>query len=397
MRKKVIKIMNLIIVIALVAAMTSQADATTIKDIQENINQDQNALEGINDTISGLQDEQDLLEEEISDLDSELLNTMTSIGLLEDDIAAKEEAIGNKEADIAVTQEAYEEAKAEEEAQYEAMVTRIQMMYEMGEEDYLAAMFGAGSFSEMLNQADYLEAIYAYDRNMLTEYENTREQVKLLWDELEAEKAQLETEKASLESDKASMEEQKEYLDGLLARKKAESENYEAQIARAKQEANALKTKIKQEQAELKKLQEAEQRKTAANGTYTVTPSVSSIIDNASGSDLGKQIARYGCQYIGNPYVSGGTSLTNGADCSGFTYRIYADFGYSIPRTSYQQRSAGTEVAYENAQPGDLICYDGHVALYIGGGYIVHASSAKTGIKVSKATYRTILSVRRII
>lgn len=397
MRKKVIKIMNLIIVVALVAAMTSQADATTIKDIQNNINQDQNALEGINDTISGLQDEQDLLEEEISDLDSELLNTMTSIGLLEDDIAAKEEAIGNKEADIAVTQEEYEEAKAEEEAQYEAMVTRIQMMYEMGEEDYVAAMFGEGSFSEMLNQADYLEAIYAYDRNMLTEYENTREQVKLLWDQLEAEKAQLETEKASLESDKASMEEQKEYLDGLLARKRAESENYEAQIARAKQEANALKTKIKQEQAELKKLQEAEQRKTAANGSYTVTASVSSIIDNASGSDLGKQIARYGCQYIGNPYVSGGTSLTNGADCSGFTYRIYADFGYSIPRTSYQQRSAGTEVAYENAQPGDLICYDGHVALYIGGGYIVHASSAKTGIKVSKATYRTILSVRRII
>ena len=93
----------------------------------------------------------------------------------------------------------------------------------------------------------------------------------------------------------------------------------------------------------------------------------------------------------------GGTSLTKGADCSGFTYRIYADFGYNIPRTSFQQRSAGTGVKYENAQPGDLICYDGHVGLYIGGGYIVHASSAKTGIKVSKATYRPILAVRRIL
>ncbi|MDE6064457.1 MAG: C40 family peptidase, partial [Lachnospiraceae bacterium] len=178
---------------------------------------------------------------------------------------------------------------------------------------------------------------------------------------------------------------------------KQESANYDAQIARMRQEANALKVKIQQEQAELKKIEEAERRSAAANGSYTVSPSVADIINGASGSDLGKQIARYGCQYIGNPYVLGGTSLTNGADCSGFTYRIYSNFGYTIPRTSYQQRSAGTEVSYENAQPGDLICYEGHVALYIGGGYIVHASNVKTGIKVSKATYKKILSVRRII
>lgn len=167
-----------------------------------------------------------------------------------------------------------------------------------------------------------------------------------------------------------------------------------------RQEANALKVKIRQEQAELKKMEEEARRRAAAaaaNGSYTVSASISDIINGASGSDLGKQIARYGCQYIGNPYVSGGTSLTNGADCSGFTYRIYANFGYTIPRTSYQQRSAGTEVSYENAQPGDLICYEGHVAMYIGGGYIVHASNVKTGIKVSRATYKKILTVRRII
>ena len=99
--------------------------------------------------------------------------------------------------------------------------------------------------------------------------------------------------------------------------------------------------------------------------------------------------------------MSGGTSLTSGADCSGFTYRIYSDFGYSIPRTSLQQRNAGTAVSYSEAQPGDLICYDGHVALYIGGGLIVHASNSNPypsgGIKISQAQYRTILAVRRIV
>ena len=106
----------------------------------------------------------------------------------------------------------------------------------------------------------------------------------------------------------------------------------------------------------------------------------------ANGSALGKEIAIYACGFVGNPYVSGGTSLTNGADCSGFTQSVYKAFGYKIPRTSYQQRSAGKAVSYAEAQPGDLICYAGHVAMYIGNGRIVHASSAKTGIKYGYAT-----------
>ena len=172
------------------------------------------------------------------------------------------------------------------------------------------------------------------------------------------------------------------------------------EIKEAQKEAKKFKDKIKQEQKELEKLQsqEAQGGNTAANnGSYTVTAFDTSIIDSASGSELGKNIAKYGCQFIGNPYVYGGTSLTQGADCSGFTYRIYADFGYAIPRTSTAQRSCGTGVDYANAQPGDLICYDGHVGLYVGGGYIVHASTEKTGIKISKATYRKILAVRRVV
>lgn len=411
MKKAAIKIINLILVIAVVGLMTIPAEATTVQDIQDQINKDNAALNDINDDMLAMQDEQDLLEEEICDLDAELVNTMTVIGGLEDDIAASEEAIeakeqdiAAKEADIRTTQGLYEEAREKEEAQYDAMVARIQYLYENGETDYLAVLFSASSFSEILTLQSYIEAVYTYDQNMLAEYEAAREAVKQLWDRLEEEKASLEEEKASLEEEKASleadraeMESQIAYLNGLLDKKKKESANYDAQIARMRQEANALKVKIKQEQAELKKIEEAERRRTAANGSYTVSASISDIINGASGSDLGKQIARYGCQYIGNPYVLGGTSLTNGADCSGFTYRIYANFGYTIPRTSYQQRSAGTEVSYENAQPGDLICYEGHVAMYIGGGYIVHASNVKTGIKVSRATYKKILSVRRII
>ena len=383
MKRTIRNTVNCIGMVFLLAVLAISARATTIKDVEDNINRDQRELDGINDSIMDLQDEQDLLEEEISDLNSELLNTMTSIGLLEDDIAAKE-------ADIETTQSLYDEAKAVEEQQYAAMVTRIQMIYEAGDTDYLSLLLSAGSLSEMLNQASYIEAIFDYDQRMLTEYEAAKEQVKALWDQLEAEKA-------GREQDRADMQEQQAYLDGLLARKKEESASYDAQIARAKQEASALKVKIKQEQAELKKLQDEERKKNAAKGTYTVGANIADIINNASGSDLGKQIARYGCQFIGNPYVYGGTSLTNGTDCSGFTYKVYQNFGYNLPRTSYAQRSAGKEVSYSEAQPGDLICYDGHIGIYIGGGYIVHASSVKTGIKVSKATYRTILSVRRIL
>lgn len=110
----------------------------------------------------------------------------------------------------------------------------------------------------------------------------------------------------------------------------------------------------------------------------------------------GSAVATYALQFVGNPYKWGGTSLTNGTDCSGFIMSVYAHFGVSLPHSSSALRSVGTKVSYSEAQPGDIICYSGHVALYIGNGQIVHASTEKTGIKVSSATYKNIITVRRI-
>ena len=119
---------------------------------------------------------------------------------------------------------------------------------------------------------------------------------------------------------------------------------------------------------------------------------------SATTMSKGQSVVNYAKRFLGNPYRWGGTSLTNGADCSGFVQSVYANFGVSLPRTSYEQQNAGTEVSYADAQPGDLICYGGHVAIYMGNGQIVHASNSQDGIKISNdATYRTIVSVRRLV
>ena len=372
-------------------AETVQA-APSMSELQNSINNHQNQLNNINSQINSLQDEQDLVQEKIDDLNAEIINTMTSIGMKEDEIASKEMELADKQIQINQTQEEYNIAKAQEEQQHDDMVSRMRMMYENdSSENYVNLLLQGGGLSGMLNRMDFVESVYEYDRQKLQEYEETKEQVLALWNQLEEEKTQL-------EADKADLENQKSELDVMLAKKKQESANYDAEIKKAKQEASVAKALLQQEQKQLKQLQaRAQQGNTAAaTGTYATT-NYTSVIESASGSDMGKRLAKYACQYIGNPYVAGGTSLTNGADCSGFTFRVYSDFGYSIPRTSYEQRSCGTGVDYSNAQPGDLICYDGHVAMYIGGGLIVHASTQRTGIKISNANYRPILAVRRVV
>lgn len=133
-----------------------------------------------------------------------------------------------------------------------------------------------------------------------------------------------------------------------------------------------------------------------SSGSSGSSSSSSNAATNSSSK--GQQVANYALQFVGNPYVWGGTSLTNGSDCSGFTQSVYKHFGYSIPRTSASQRSAGKAVSWSERQVGDLICYSGHVAIYIGNNKIVHSSNPKDGVKItSPANYTTVLAVRRIV
>ena len=160
--------------------------------------------------------------------------------------------------------------------------------------------------------------------------------------------------------------------------------------------------RLAKEEAERKAALEAarkaeEKNRKAAKSESSATTSEAPVVYATGGSALGQSVASYACQFVGNPYVYGGTSLTNGADCSGFVMSVYANFGVNLPHSSSGDRSVGTAVdGLANAQPGDIICYSGHVAIYIGNGQIVHASTAKTGIKISDVNYRTPLGVRRI-
>lgn len=156
--------------------------------------------------------------------------------------------------------------------------------------------------------------------------------------------------------------------------------------------------RLQKEKAEREKAQQAARASKAAQSAETGSKSSGgSTTSFTSDGSMGAAVVEYALQFVGNPYVYGGTSLTNGADCSGYVMSVYANFGVSLPHSSTADRSQGYGVdGLENAIPGDLICYSGHVGIYIGNGQIVHASTSKTGIIVGKADYRKILAIRRI-
>ena len=409
-----------------VFADPDDGDDTDTTELERQREENESRLDEINATIEELAAEQEGIEEEIEEITAALTEVMA-------DIEDLNQRIDIKEGEIAEAQVSYDAAVAEEEAQYEAMKIRIRYMYEKGESSYVQLFAEARSFSELLTKADYIEDLYEYDRRMLAKYKETVEMVAALQEQLEKEKNELVVLEANAEEEKAYMEGIQEDLEATsaeYARQILSAENqaveYETLIAAQNAEINRRKAEAERrarEEAERRAREEAERQAALAaaanaadseaareralsevadaesskkvsntNGTFDV-----SSIYSANGSSLGKSVAVYACKFIGNPYVYGGTSLTNGTDCSGFVYSVYKEFGYNVPRTSFDQRTVGKEVSYSEAQPGDIICYAGHVAIYIGNGMIVHASTPSTGIKVSNALYRDYICIRRIV
>ncbi len=387
MTKRIIATITSVI---LILSVPMTVNATKISDIKAERDKTQQELNQANSTLSNLKEEREGIEEEINTLDEELMEVMASISMVEDEIVELEGQIEETEEDL-------KEAIADEEAQYEAMKKRIQYMYEKGDYSYLELLLECKNMSDLVSKSEYVEELYEYDRKMLIKYQEARQLVEDTKEKLLMEQEELEVSKHELDEEKAG-------LDELLEEKKAEASDYDAEIAKVKQAATLFKAKIKQQNAQIKKLEEEEAKKAAeeaakasAGKSNSSNVDSSSIISGASGSAKGKDIANFACRYVGNPYVAGGTSLTNGADCSGFTFAIYKEFGISLPRTSTAQRGAGREVSLSDAQPGDIVCYAGHVAIYIGGGRIVHASTPSTGIKYGNVNYKPIITVRRIV
>lgn len=153
---------------------------------------------------------------------------------------------------------------------------------------------------------------------------------------------------------------------------------------------------VQAESKEEEAAKKAAERSSKSSSSSSSTSGGTSTYNAPSGSD-GAAVANFASQFVGNPYVAGGTSLTNGADCSGFVMSVYAQFGVSLPHSSGAMRGCGYEVGTDQMQPGDIVCYSGHVAIYVGNNTIVHASTPSSGIKfTSPIDYKPVLSVRRI-
>jgi cell wall-associated NlpC family hydrolase len=198
-----------------------------------------------------------------------------------------------------------------------------------------------------------------------------------------------------------------ESLDGWVAVSVEEGTGYvsseyvtlstEYEVAESKEEEAARLAKEEKERQEAAAAAAAKKSSSSSSSGSSSKKATGAQSYSSPTGSTGQDVADFACQFVGNPYKYGGSSLTNGADCSGFVMAVYKEFGVSLPHSSRSLRKSGTAVDESDMQPGDIICYSGHVAIYIGDGKIVHASTPKSGIKISNDVhYKKILAVRRI-
>ena len=408
--------------------------ASPISDAKNKKKDAEKKLNAINEDIEDIEDQKEDLEQEAEEYEQQLVDLLVTIQIINHDIENKEDEIETAKAE-------YEVALAKQEKQQWAMNKRIKYMYEKGDMNYMQILLESKKFSDAVNKSTYSEKLYAYDRYQLYLYEQTKEEV------IEKQKA-LDEDMAELEEIKLDAVSQEEELQALVDEYSENIENFDEQLSGAKEKASQYKEQIQKQSEQIKALEAEEQRKAleaakkkaeeeakrkaeeearrkaeeeasakvneeGSNSEESSDNGDNNDEGNSSGSESsdggssggsssggsakGQEIANFACQFVGNPYVPGGTSLTEGADCSGFTMAVYNNFGLSLPRSSYAQAGYGREVSYSEAQPGDIIYYGGHVGIYIGNGLIVHASTQATGIKISNALYRSIITVRRIV
>ena len=350
-------------------------------------------------------------------LEEELVRLLALKDILESDMEELKTQIQGADRD-------YRQAEEKRQRQYDILKKRIQFLYEEGDITYLDILLKAKNIGDVVSQTEYFRQLYEYDQEIIQRYEKLKQEAAGKKELLEEKQSQLEVMEEENES-------QQKELEGFIEARKTESSSFALELeeaqARAAQAAGEVirkteeirilrarqeEDRIRQEKERIRQEQESAGREPGsagqASGAAGREPGGAGResggagtaggrpVKSIGGTEFGRNVADYALQFVGNPYVYGGTSLTGGTDCSGYTQSVYRHFGVSIPRTSGEQAGFGREIPYEEMEPGDLVCYSGHVAMYIGGGRIVHASSRKEGIKVSNdPAYRTIVSIRR--
>ena len=334
------------------------------------------------DDVSNLQNSKNAAQSEVNSLQSELQTLIEKMSKLEDDLVSTGQQITQAQDDLTV-------AKEKEHQQYEDMKKRIKYMYEEGNSTAIETLISAENFSDLLNKAEYVQNVHSYDRKQLQEYIDTKQQIADL-------KAQLEEDQANLESMQSDYEAEQTTLSNTLESKKEEvadlDEQLQAAVAAAEAKRQAEEAAKAAKAAESTKSNStvtpsAPSTPSTPTVTPTVTPSAPSTpstptvtpdtSNNNSSSDNGgstygngSAILSAAAAYLGVPYVWGGTS-GSGVDCSGLVYLAHQACGIPITRNSYSQGSGGQAVS--DPQPGDVVCYGGHVGIYAGGGQMIHA------------------------